>query len=231
MGYENIWASCEEYNCGRTIKSGIRYHYLLSYTPPSSPNPMLIILSGPSGAGKDTVFGHLMTQEEGCHFTITATTRERRESEQDGVDYIFLTDEQFSQMIRNDGLLEWAEVYGNLYGVPKAQIVDALERGEDVIVKTDVQGAATIKQLAPEGVFIFLAPGNIEELAERLSRRNTESLPDVELRLESAKSEIREAHKFDYLVVNRQGCLNDTITEIQKILEKERSKPKGRVVI
>ena len=192
-------------------------------------NPLLIVLSGPSGVGKDAVFGRLRDQGRLYHFTVTATTRPRRSSERDGVDYIFLTNQQFRQMIEDGGLLEWAEVYGNLYGVPKAQVAEAMEAGRDVIVKTDVQGAATIKRLAPEGVFIFLAPDDVEELSDRLAHRNTESSADLDLRLKTARSEMAEATKFDHVVINRRGRLDDTVREIEKVLEKEHRGPRRRV--
>ena len=166
------------------------------------------------------------------HFTITATTRPQRANERDGVDYIFVHRDTFRVMIEHGELLEWAEVYGNLYGVPKPQVRQALERGQDVIIKVDVQGAATIKKLAPEAVFVFLAPPSMKELAHRLTQRMTESADALKLRLETAEREIDEASKFDHVVVNRDGLLDDAVKEIEAIASRERQrKPPRRVFL
>ena len=129
-----------------------------------------------------------------------------------------------NQMVREGKFLEWAEVYGNLYGVPKAQVVGALGEGKEVIVKTDVQGAATIRRLAPDGVFIFLAPPSMDELVHRLSLRMTESPEALKLRLRTAKAEMEEASKFDHVVVNHRDRLDDTVREIESIAARERRK-------
>ena len=164
------------------------------------------------------------------HFIVTATTRRQRESERDGTDYIFKTTEQFRRMIDQEELLEWAEVYGNLYGVPRSQIAEALSTGRDVIVKPDVQGAATIKRLAPDALPIFLAPPDMDELARRLTARMTESTEDLSLRLATAESEMQEADSFDYVVVNRRGNLDDAVEEIDRIVSKERHRTPPRRV-
>lgn len=156
------------------------------------------------------------------HFTVTATTRRQRESERDGTDYIFKTTEQFRRMIDREELLEWAEVYGNLYGVPRSQVAEALSMGHDVIIKTDVQGATTIKRLAPDALIIFLAPPSLDELAQRLTARMTESTEDLSLRLATAEHEMKEAASFDYVVVNRQGNLDEAAQEIDRIVSRER---------
>ena len=161
--------------------------------------------------GKDAVLARMRELGKPYHFTVTATTRPQRESERDGADYIFVSTQEFRRMIDRGELLEWAEVHGNLYGVPKSQITDALSRGRDVIVKPDVQGAATIKRLSPDALTIFLAPPNMDELARRLTARMTESTEDLSLRLATAELEMREAESFDYVVVNRQGDLDDAV--------------------
>ena len=199
-----------------------------SKSSPDSAWPLLIVLSGPSGVGKDAVLSRMRELEKPFHFTVTAATRPQRPSERDGVDYIFVTRETFRQMVERDELLEWAEVYGNLYGVPRAQVVDALESGRDVIIKADVQGADTIRRLAPETVFIFLAPPDMEELARRLSQRMTESSEAFRLRLETAEQEMREASKFDHVVVNRQGRIDDVVAEIEAIVARERRRTPAR---
>ncbi len=188
------------------------------------PAPMLIVISGPSGVGKDAILSRMRELRKPYHFTITTTTRPRRLTETDGSDYTFVSSKKFRQMIDGGELLEWAEVYENLYGVPKAQVVAALRKGHDVFIKADVQGAATIKTLAADGLFIFIAPPSTEELADRLSLRMTESPEALELRLRTAEAEMAEASKFDYTVVNYRDRLDDTIREIEDIVAKERRK-------
>ena len=131
-------------------------------------------------------------------------------------------------MIDARELLEWAEVYGYLYGVPKSQVADALAQGKDVIIKTDVQGAATIRRLAPEALFIFLAPPSIEELARRLSQRMTEPSEALRLRIQTAEAEMEEASEFDHVVVNRTGTLDVTVHEIEELMRLERRKERPR---
>ena len=192
--------------------------------------PLLIVLAGPSGVGKDAVLSRMRELGKPFHFVVTATTRQQRPMERDGVDYVFVTAEAFRRMVAGNELLEWAEVYGNLYGVPKAQVVKALNQGHDVIIKADVQGAATIRRLAPEGVFIFLAPPSTEELAVRLSQRMTESPAALRLRLGIAADEMRQASEFDYVVVNHAGRLDDAVAEIEGIVSRERSRTPTRKV-
>ena len=187
-------------------------------------SPLLIVLSGPSGVGKDAVLSQMRRQGKPYHFTVTATTRRRRPAEVEGVDYIFVTGEKFTRMIDCGELMEWAEVHGHLYGVPRAQVVKPLSEGKDVIVKPDVQGAATIKLLAPDAVFIFLTPPSLEELAHRLSLRMTESPEALKLRLRAAEAEMAEAPKFDYVVTNHRDQLDDTVREIEEIVARERAR-------
>ena len=196
----------------------------------AAPRPLLVVLSGPSGVGKDAVLSRMRELKKPYHFTVTATTRPKRPTERHGVDYIFVSHEAFRSMIQQGDLLEWAEVYGNLYGVPKAQVVEAMKNGSDVIVKIDAQGAATIKRLAPEALFIFLAPSDMEELTRRLRQRMTESPAVLRRRLKTAESEMREAHKFDYVVVNSEGCLDDAVDEIESIMARERQRMPARGV-
>ncbi len=164
------------------------------------------------------------------HFTVTATTRPRRPGERDGVDYIFVTRQGFDDMLDRSELLEWAWVYGNLYGVPKAQVRDALARGRDVMIKADVQGAVTIRELAPEAVFIFLAPPDLDALTLRLSQRLTESPETLRTRLQTAEEEMTKASDFDHVVVNHNGRLDEAVREIEAVVERERArKPPRRV--
>ena len=160
---------------------------------------------------------------------VTATTRKRRQHETDGGNYFFLDRSSFHRMLSAGELLESAEVYGNMYGVPKSQIREALESGADVIVKTDVQGAAAIRKLAADAVFVFLAPPDMDELSRRLANRMTESADALRLRLETAKSEMDESRRFDYVIVNHAGKLDDTVAEIEAIAaaERERAPPRS----
>ena len=170
------------------------------------PRGRLFVLSGPSGVGKDAVLS-LMKEMDGvnCRFATTATTRPIRRGERDGADYIFLTEAQFRALIESDGLLEWAEVYGNLYGVPKREVSEALARGENVLVKIDVQGAATVRRLYPDAVLIFLDPPDADALERRLRTRATESEADLQRKLAAARAELREAERFDRRVTNEEG--------------------------
>jgi guanylate kinase len=169
--------------------------------------------------------------ERPFHFTVTATTRPQRPSEQDGVDYIFVTDQAFRDMLDAGDLLEWAEVYGHMYGVPKSQVVDALRAGRDVLIKADVQGAATIRRLVPEALLIFLAAPSEEELAHRLGQRMTESPEALELRLRTARNEIEKASSFDHIVVNHTGRLDEAVAEIEAIVAHERHKAPERTTL
>jgi guanylate kinase len=185
-------------------------------------SPLLVVISGPSGVGKDVTLARMRELGYRFHYAVTATTRAQRVGEVDGVDYHFKTPAEFEEMRRSDQLLEWAEVYGHYYGIPKSEVTDYLKRGEDVVVKPDVQGAATIKQQAPEAVFIFLAPPSFAEQAERLRRRKTEDPAALAVRLRIAGQEMAALEMFDYVVVNHTGKLNETVNEIVSILTAEK---------
>jgi len=190
--------------------------------------PLLIVLSGPSGAGKDAVLSRL--KKSGCplEFITTVTTRPQRAREKNNVAYHFVSSESFQRMIENKELLEWAKVYGNWYGVPKQPVKQALEKGRDIMVKIDVQGAATIKKILPGAVFIFLMPPSREELATRLKDRHTESSLDSDLRLKTAEEEIKQLPLFDYVVVNKQDEIDSAVSDIEAIItaEKRRVAPR-----
>ena len=192
--------------------------------------PVLVVLSGPSGVGKDALLSRMRELGRPYHYTMTTTTRPRRSAEREAVDYAFVDMVSFEGMIERGELLEWAKVYGNLYGVPKSQVTDALPQGKDVLIKIDIQGAATIRRLAPEAIFVFLAPPDAEELGRRLSRRMTETSQDLQLRLATAEGEMQEASKFDYVVVNHQGHLDDAVHELESIVERERHRDPARTV-
>ena len=190
-----------------------------SFDALSSRRGRLFVLSGPSGVGKDAVLSRIRQFGRPYHFTITATTRRMRPGERDGVDYIFLARETFSHMIDRGELLEWAEVHGNLYGVPKSQVVEAQERGLDVIMKVDVQGAATIRRMMPDTELIFLAPPDMRTLERRMRIRDTESESEFRLRLETAHREMKESHSFDHIVVNHDDGIDVAADAIDRIIQ------------
>jgi guanylate kinase len=191
-----------------------------SLVPPQQ--PLLIVLSGLSGVGKDTVLAEIRKSGFPAFISISATTRPRRPSEKDGADYYFVSPEKFQAMIDANELLEWAEVYGNRYGIPKDPARKALQSGRDVIVKIDVQGAATIKKIAPQAVFIFLLTNTLEELEQRLKARRTETAEQLELRLKTALEELDRLSMFDYVVVNRHGEIGRAVQEIRSIIAAEK---------
>lgn len=184
----------------------------------TAPAGRLFVLTGPSGVGKDVVLGDLRQLSGRYHFPVTATTRCRRPGERDGVDYTFMSVDRFRDLIDRDGLLEWAEVHDNLYGVPRRGVTDALERGLDVVLKVDVQGAATVRRLHPEAVLIFLAPPDMDSLASRLRGRDTETPAELRVRLETARAEMEAASWFDHLVVNPDGRPDLAAAEIDRIV-------------
>jgi len=195
-----------------------------------SSNQLLIILSGPSGVGKDALLKRMEEQKYPFHCVVTVTSRPRRERERDGVDYHFISQQEFQQMIDDGELLEWANVYGNYYGVPRREISQALSKGKDVIVKVDVQGAKTIKQILPQAVFIFLRPPSMEELERRLKQRHSESARDLALRLRKAEEEMESLPLFDHVFTSHQGKLDEVISQIQAIVAAEKSRVKPRAV-
>ena len=192
--------------------------------------PLLVVLSGPSGVGKDAALVQLKNLPRPWYFAVTATTRPERPGERDGVDYIFLDTDTFTRMKERDEFLECAEVYGRWYGVPRNQVRMGLKSGNDVILKVDVQGAATVRQLIPEAVSIFMVPASLDELRRRLAQRMTETSPETELRLQVAREELARIHEFDYRVVNRDDCLGQAITDIDAIITAEKCRMVPRMV-
>jgi len=194
------------------------------------PLPLLIVLSGPSGAGKDTVISRMKALAYPLHYVVTLTTRRKRAGEKDGIDYHFVSEARFREMSQQGELLEYAQVYGNWYGTPREQVRRALSQGQDVIVKTDVQGAATIKRLVPQAVFIFLVPPSLEELEKRLRQRNTEGRFDLELRLKTARAEMEQLPNFDYVVMNQHDGLEQVVSCVISIITAEKCRGKQRLV-
>ena len=180
---------------------------------------LLILISGPSGTGKGTVCDLLRQKHPEISYSISATTRQPRPGEQDGLNYYFYTKEKFQEMIDQVHLLEWAEVYGNFYGTPKQKVLDRLEAGEDILLEIDTQGALNVMKVMPEGLFIFLLPPSLEELAARLKGRGTETEESLHRRLGAAVDEIKLATKYRYVVVNDK--VEDAQETIAKIIEAE----------
>ena len=195
-----------------------------------SPPPLLLVLSGPSGAGKDAVISLMRRQHCPHHFVVTATTRPKRPRERDRVSYHFLSTQEFQRRLAAGDFLEHAQVYDNWYGVPRSEVREALQRGQDVVIKTDVQGAATIKRLAPQAVFIFLCAASFEELEARLRQRHTEAPEALKRRLQTARQEMEQLPLFDYMVVNGDGHLREATQRINAIIAAEHSRVPPRVV-
>ena len=199
--------------------------------PDTKPGPpLLVVLSGPSGVGKDAALAGLRNLHRPWHFVVTATTRPQRPGERDGVDYIFLGPGTFLAMKERHEFLESAEVYGRWYGVPRSQVDEGLQAGKDVILKVDVQGAETVRRLAPEALFIFMAPGSFEELERRLAQRMTESSRDLALRLGVAREELARIDEFEYRVVNCDDCLDQAVADIDAIISAEKCRVVPRSV-
>ncbi|MBT3315331.1 MAG: guanylate kinase [Anaerolineae bacterium] len=195
------------------------------------PEPLLIVVSGPSGVGKDTVL-HLMEErgDQPFHFVVTATTRPIREGEVHAKDYFFISSDEFAKMIEDDELLEYAIVYNDYKGIPKQQVRDALASGKDVIMRLDVQGAATVKKMAPEAVLIFLTTKDEEELVNRLRARKTETSEGLNLRIATARQEMKRVIEFDYVVINQDDELNEAVDTIQAIIHAEHHRTHPRKV-
>jgi guanylate kinase len=189
-------------------------------TPPK--RPLIIVLSGPSGAGKDAVLTRMRESNYPLEYITTVTTRPQRATERDNIDYHFVSTKKFQEMIENNELLEWANVYGNWYGVPEKPVKQALDKGQDTIVKVDIQGAATIKKILPQAVFIFLTPPSIEELKLRLKQRHTESSFDLALRTKTAEEELKQLSLFEHVVFSRQNEIDRAVADIKAIITAEK---------
>jgi len=202
-----------------------------SQSPVNPPKrPLLIVLSGPSGAGKDAVLTRIRELNYPLKYITTVTTRPQRATERDNIDYHFISTKKFQKMIENNELLEWANVYGNWYGVPKKPVKQALHKGQDTIVKVDIQGATTIKKILPQAVFIFLTPPSTEELRLRLKQRHTESSFDLALRTKTAEEEIKQLSLFDYVVFSRQNEIDRAVADIKAIITAEKCRVTPRKI-
>jgi guanylate kinase len=188
---------------------------------------ILIVLSGPSGTGKGTICKELLRSVPNLHYSVSATTRTPREGEENGINYWFITKDEFQTMVENDELLEWAEVYGNFYGTPRRYVQNQLDSGMDVVLEIDIQGAMQIKKKFPQGVFIYVVPPSLDELAERIHKRGTDSLESIKKRLSCASHELASAHNYHYVIVNDD--VQAAVTKVGSILVAEKCRVKRNV--
>ena len=192
--------------------------------------PLLVVISGPSGVGKDMTLQRLKEMGYPFHFVVTATTRPQRPTETHGVDYFFLSMSDFAEMIEEEELLEYAVVYGDYKGIPKQQVREALTSGKDVIMRIDVQGTATIRNLVPEAVLIYLSAESEEALVHRLRERKTEPEDQLKMRIATARQEQKKLAMFDYVVINADGQLDDTCRKIAAIITAEKCRVRPRKI-
>jgi len=194
------------------------------------PQPLLIVISGPSGAGKDTVMQRMKERGMPFHFVVTATTRPQRNTEVHGRDYWFVSKEEFARMIDADELIEYAVVYGDYKGIPKKQVRQALTSGMDVVMRIDVQGAETVRKLAHDALMIFITTESEEDLVQRLETRKTETPDSLAIRIATARKELKRVEVFDYVIVNREFHLDETVNMIRAIIDAEHHRVKPRKV-
>ncbi|HOL48198.1 MAG TPA: guanylate kinase [bacterium] len=182
----------------------------------------LIVISAPSGAGKSTICDELLKRVDNIIFSISVTTRPCRTNEIDGVDYFFISEKEFKEMIEKNELLEWAKVHNNYYGTPKDFVIKNLEAGKDVLLDIDVQGAEQVRQKTNDAIFIFIMAPSLEELERRLRNRKTDSEESIQRRLANAKKELEYKDKYDYIIIN--DIVEKAVNEIIEIIKMNRKK-------
>jgi guanylate kinase len=192
--------------------------------------PLLIVISGPSGAGKDTVVQRMKERGLPFHFVVTATTRAQRPNEVHGRDYFFVSKDEFARMMDQNELIEHALVYGEYKGIPKVQVREALASGQDVIMRLDVQGAESVRNLAKDALLIFITTGSEEELVQRLKQRKTETDDSLAIRIATARKELQRMDAFDYIIVNHDSLLDHTVDIVRAIIDSEHHRVKQRKV-
>ena len=195
------------------------------------PQPLLIVISGTSGIGKDAVIHALKRRNLPIHFVITATSRPPRPDEKNGIDYFFYSREEFEQQIARNEFIEHALVYQDYKGIPRSQIDEAIKSGQDVILKLDVQGAATIRKLYPEAVLVFLVPNTVEEWYDRLRDRRSETPESLDVRVKTAIAEVQQISIFDYVVLNAHGHMEAAVDDIIHILQSEHMRVHHRKIL
>lgn len=186
------------------------------------PKGVLLVLSGPSGAGKGTICHKLREKRNDLSYSVSATTRSPRKGEVDGKDYFFITIDRFKEMIANDEMLEYAEIYGNYYGTPKPYVMNILDQGKDVLLEIDPQGALQIKKHFPDAIFVFIVPPSLDELTKRIYNRGTDSEEVIKRRLSAATSELEYASKYDYIIVNDE--VEKATNKVSNIIDAERNR-------
>ena len=185
---------------------------------------LLIVVSAPSGCGKGTLLAEILKDKD-YYYSVSATTRSPREGEVDGVNYHFTTREEFEELIKSDGMLEYAQYCGNYYGTPKKEVEKKLSEGKNVILEIEVQGAMQVKKIAPEGVFVFILPPSVSELKKRLLKRGTEEISVIEKRVSEAVGEIKYAEKYDYVIVNDD--LSKAVDDFKMVISAEKMRTKN----
>lgn len=196
------------------------------------PNPLIIVISGPRGVGKDALIKKLRESRDSLHFVVTATSRPMRPGEENGKDYYFVSKEEFLTMIDKNELLEYALVYGDYKGIPKKQIREYMAKGYDIILRVDIQGAQTLRRvLGDSAVFVFLMADSETALVERLVERKTESREELLVRIATAREEIKHVKNFDYVVVNAEGKLDVAVKLVESIIDAEKAKVQLRSAV
>ena len=183
---------------------------------------LLLVVSGPSGAGKGTICKALLNKNDQIKLSVSATTRKPRNGEVHDVNYFFIEKEEFTKTIENGEFLEYAQIYDNFYGTPKAAIIECLEKGQDVILEIEMQGARQIKEVYPEGVFIFVLPPSLEELKSRIVGRGTETQEEIEKRFSCAFEEVNQIVNYDYFIVNED--IEKSVSDVEAIICAEKNK-------
>ncbi len=197
---------------------------------PSARQGLLFVMAGPSGAGKDTVIQTLKERGSDFHVVASIATRAPRPGESEGNPYHFVSQAQFERMVANNELLEYANVHGNWYGQPLQQVRENIQCGRDVLLKIDVQGAATVRKKLPGAILIFLQPGSVEELVERLINRQTETEVERQRRLANAQIELAQRDHYDYVIENRQGKLDVAVDNLHAIMQAEHCRTHPHVI-